>query len=188
MYISQTAQDRVVDSPFESSAYPPSHPVNWLTLSVTMSKEQATYSHGHHSSVVQSHARRTAQNSAGFLLPHIKPTDSILDLGCGPGSITVDFAALVPEGKVVGGDAVAEVLNQASELARSRNLKNITFETIDANFLKYEDDTFDIVFCHQLLQHVKDPIGILREMRRVTKPGGIIAAREADYKGFRLVS
>lgn len=149
-----------------------------------MSKEQATYSHGHHSSVVQVHARRTAANSAGFLLPHIKPNHTILDIGCGPGSITVDFAPLVPEGSVIGGDSVAEVLQQASTLAESRNLKNITFQTIDANHLSFPDDSFDIVFCHQLLQHVKDPVGVLKEMRRVAKPGGIIAARDADYKTF----
>jgi ubiquinone/menaquinone biosynthesis C-methylase UbiE len=149
-----------------------------------MSKEQATYSHGHHSSVVQSHARRTAANSAAFLIPHIKPTDHILDVGCGPASITVDFAALVPQGKVIGGDSVTEVLNQARELAKSRGLNNITFQTVDGNNLPFEDGTFDIAFCHQVLQHVKDPIGVLKEMTRVVKPGGIIAARDADYRTF----
>jgi ubiquinone/menaquinone biosynthesis C-methylase UbiE len=149
-----------------------------------MGKEQATYSHGHHSSVVQSHARRTAQNSAAFLLPYIKSNHTILDIGCGPGSITVDFAALVPDGKVIGGDAVSDVLQQATTLAESRKQTNISFETIDANNLPYSDDSFDIVFCHQLLQHVKDPIGVLKEMRRVAKPGGIVAARDADYRTF----
>jgi len=149
-----------------------------------MSKEQAIYSHGHHSSVVQSHAKRTAQTSAAFLLPYIKPHYTILDVGCGPGSITVDFAALVPEGKVIGGDAVSTVLEQAAALAESRSLNNVTFQTIDANNLPFADSTFDVVFCHQLLQHVNDPVGILKEMRRVVKPGGIVAAREADYKAF----
>lgn len=149
-----------------------------------MSKEQATYSHGHHASVVQSHARRTAQNSAAFLLPHIKPHYTILDVGCGPGSITVDLAALVPDGKVIGVDAVSTVLQQAEALAESRDLKNLSFQTVDANNLPFTDSTFDIVFCHQVLQHVKDPVGILKEMRRVAKPGGIVAARESDYKGF----
>ncbi|RFU25117.1 hypothetical protein B7463_g11218, partial [Scytalidium lignicola] len=149
-----------------------------------MSKEQAIYSHGHHSSVVQSHARRTAQNSAAFLLPYIKPNHTILDVGCGPGSITADLAALVPQGKVIGGDAVSSVVEQATALAESRGLKNISFQTIDANELPFPDNSFDIVFCHQVLQHVKDPVGILKEMRRVAKPGGIVAARDADYKAF----
>ena len=117
-------------------------------------------------------------------MPHIKANHTILDVGCGPGSITVDFAALVSEGKVIGGDYSSDVLKQASELAESRNLKNITFQTIDANHLEFEDNSFDIVFAHQVLQHVKDPVGVLKEMRRVAKPGGIVAARDADYKGF----
>lgn len=149
-----------------------------------MAKEQATYSHGHHPSVVASHARRTAQDSAAFLLPHIRPTDSILDLGCGPGSITADLAALVPQGRVLGLDAVASVLEQARAFAAAHGVGNVVFEVADANALDCRDGEFDVVFCHQLLQHVNDPVGILREMLRVTKPGGIVAFREADYSAF----
>lgn len=147
--------------------------------------EKATYSHGHHPSVISTHARRTAENSAAFLLPHIKPHYRILDLGCGPGTITADLAALVPQGAVVGVDAVGTVLVQAQDLAACRGLGNLTFETGDANALRFGDGEFDVVFCHQLLQHVRDPVGVLREMRRCCKKGsGIVAAREADYAGF----
>jgi ubiquinone/menaquinone biosynthesis C-methylase UbiE len=149
-----------------------------------MKKEQAVYSHGHHRSVVEDHARRTAQDSAAFLLPHIRSGDTILDVGCGPGTITADLAALVPDGKIVGVDAVESVLEQASTFAASRGLTNATFQHVDANDLPFADDSFDVVFCHQVLQHVKDPVGVLREMRRVAKPGGVVAAREADYKSF----
>lgn len=149
-----------------------------------MSQEQATYSHGHHPSVISTHARRTAQNSAGFLLPHLKPTDRILDLGCGPGTISVDLAALCPQGSLLGIDAVESILSQARSVAESRNVTNISFETGDANKLRFPDGEFDVVFCHQLLQHVKDPVGVLREMRRVCKKGGLVAAREADYGSF----
>ena len=149
-----------------------------------MATEQAAYTHGHHKSVVDDHARRTAKDSAAYLIPHIKPTDKILDIGCGPGTITADFASLASEGKVIGVDAVEGVLQQASEYASSRGLKNVTFQPVDANALPFEDGSFDVVHCHQVLQHVKDPVGILREMRRVVKKGGIVAAREADYKTF----
>ena len=149
-----------------------------------MTKEQATYSHGHHKSVVDDHARRTATDSAAYLLPHIKPTDTILDVGCGPGTITVDFAALASKGKVIGSDAVESVLSQASDYAASRGLTNVKFQKDDANALPFEDNTFDIVHCHQVLQHVNNPVAILKEMRRVAKPGGIVAAREADYMTF----
>lgn len=150
-----------------------------------MSKsEQATYSHGHHASVISTHARRTAANSAAFLLPHIQSHHKILDLGCGPGTITADLAALVPQGSVIGIDAVESILTQARNLGESRGLTNLTFQTGDANSLQFEDNTFDIVFCHQLIQHVKDPVGVLREMKRVCKQGGLVAVREADYASF----
>ena len=149
-----------------------------------MSKEQAVYTHGHHESVTKDHSRRTAENSAAFLLPHIKSDFTILDVGCGPGSITVDLASLVPEGRVEGGDTGEAVLDQARHAAKSRGLTNVHFKTLDANNLDFPDAHFDIVFCHQVLQHVKDPVGVLREMRRVAKRGGIVAAREADYKSF----
>ncbi|KAI3324963.1 ubiE/COQ5 methyltransferase [Xylariaceae sp. AK1471] len=147
--------------------------------------EQAVYTHGHHSSVVKSHARRTAQNSVAFLLPHIKPHHRILDVGCGPGSITVDIAQLVPQGSVIGIDAVEDVLSQARALAHERGVEgNLTFQQHDANELPFADNEFDIVFCHQVVQHVSDPIAILKEMKRVTRKGGIVAAREADYRSF----
>lgn len=151
-------------------------------------KEKATYTFGHHASVVNSHARRTAQDSAAFLLPHLQPHFHILDVGCGPGTITADLAELVPQGKVIGVDFVESVLETARAHVQGRpnssSITNIVFEAVDANALPYADGTFDVVFCHQVLQHVSDPVGILKEMKRVAKPGGIVAAREADYKSF----
>lgn len=149
-----------------------------------MATEKATYSHGHHSSVVKHHAKRTAENSAAFLLPHIQPHHRILDIGSGPGSITVGFAKYAPQGQIIGGDIVSDVLQQATALAQEQGLQNVSFQQIDANALPFKDGEFDITFCHQVLQHVGDPVRILKEMRRVTKPGGIVAAREADYKAF----
>lgn len=151
-----------------------------------MASEKATYSHGHHTSVVSDHARRTAADSAAYLIPLIRSTDTILDVGCGPGTISADFAALVEEGQgsVIGCDASEAVVQQATELVKSRNLSNLTFQQCDANALPFADNSFDIVHCHQVLQHVKDPVGILKEMRRVARPGGIVAAREADFGAF----
>lgn len=146
--------------------------------------EKATYAHGHHASVVSSHARRTAQDSAAFLLPHLQSHYTILDIGCGPGTITADLAELVPQGKVTGVDCAEVVLENARAHVQERAINNCVFEVVDANGLPYADASFDVVFCHQVLQHVNDPVGILKEMLRVAKPGGIVAAREADYKSF----
>ncbi|KAJ3001160.1 hypothetical protein NUW54_g6607 [Trametes sanguinea] len=66
-----------------------------------MSK-QAVYTHGHHESVLRSHSWRTAENSAAYLLPYLKPNMTLLDIGCGPGTITADFAKILSEGHVTG--------------------------------------------------------------------------------------
>src|SRR5579884_2489117 len=68
--------------------------------SMDMSEPQATYTPGHHDSVLRSHRWRTAANSAGYLLPHLSPGQRLLDVGCGPGTITADLARLVAPGTV----------------------------------------------------------------------------------------
>ncbi|MEU6658167.1 methyltransferase domain-containing protein [Streptomyces sp. NPDC046821] len=146
-----------------------------------MTKETAVYTHGHHESVLRSHTWRTAANSAAYLLGSLKPHMKILDIGCGPGTITADLAALVPEGHVTGVDQAAGVLDQARATATERGLANVDFTTGDIHALDFPDDTFCVVHAHQVLQHVGDPVAALREMRRVTKPDGFIAVRDSDY-------
>ncbi|KAF7983331.1 hypothetical protein HWV62_23032 [Athelia sp. TMB] len=149
-----------------------------------MSQEKAIYTSGHHPSVLRSHQWRTAANSAAYLLPHLTPAMKILDVGCGPGTITTDLAALVPQGHVTGLEYEPGVLPQARAHANERGVTNITFAQGDVNALAFPDGTFDVVHAHQVLQHVGDPVGALREMRRVTKPGGLVAVREADFSAF----
>lgn len=146
--------------------------------------EAATYTHGHHASVIRSHSARTAKNSVAFLLPYLKPSMKILDIGCGPGTITVDLAEYVPQGHVTGLERAGSILTQARDLATARGISNIEFVEGDANGLSFNEGEFDLVLCHQVLQHVADPVGMLQEMNRVCKSGGIIAAREADYGVF----
>jgi SAM-dependent methyltransferase len=145
---------------------------------------QAVYTHGHHESVLRGHRVRTAENSAGYLLPHLRPGLSVLDVGCGPGTITVDLAARVAPGQVTAIEMTTDALDLARTEAQTRCQSNIDFVTSDVHALDLPDDTFDIVHAHQVLQHVADPVQALREMRRVCKPGGIVAARDADYAGF----
>ncbi|MDT5040849.1 MAG: hypothetical protein QOE51_1834 [Actinoplanes sp.] len=144
----------------------------------------AVYTHGHHESVLRSHRWRTAENSAAYLLPHLKSGDALLDIGCGPGTITADLARIVAPGRVTA----LEVTDAALDLARaeigSRGLATVGFAVGDVHALDFADDTFDVVHAHQVLQHVGDPVTALREMRRVTKPGGIVAVRDGDYAAF----
>jgi ubiquinone/menaquinone biosynthesis C-methylase UbiE len=141
-----------------------------------------TYSHGHHESVLRSHRWRTAENSAAYLLPHLRPGQVLLDVGCGPGNITVDLAARVAPGTVLGIDAAADAITAANE-ANARP-DQVTFAVGDVYALEAADDTYDVVHAHQVLQHLSDPVAALREMRRVTRPGGVVAARDSDYAAF----
>ncbi|MBP2406028.1 Demethylmenaquinone methyltransferase [Streptomyces netropsis] len=146
-----------------------------------MPHETAVYTHGHHESVLRSHSWRTAANSAAYLLPELRPDMAVLDIGCGPGTITADLAARVPQGAVTGLDAAADVLERARAVARERGLDNVRFTTGDVHALDFPDGSFDVVHAHQVLQHVGDPVAALREMRRVCRPGGVVAVRDADY-------
>jgi SAM-dependent methyltransferase len=144
------------------------------------------YTHGHHESVLRSHSWRTIENSAAYLEPHLTPGLSLLDVGSGPGTITVEFGERLAPGRVVGIDAAETIVRQARALAADGGATNVEFEVGDAYSLDFPDDTFDIVHAHQTLQHVADPVAVLREMRRVVKPGGIVAARDVDYSGVVL--
>jgi 2-polyprenyl-3-methyl-5-hydroxy-6-metoxy-1,4-benzoquinol methylase len=143
------------------------------------------YLHGHHEAVLRSHRQRTAANSAAYLLPRLRPDASVLDVGCGPGTITADLAAHVPAGTVVGIDAepaiVAEAQAGAEASLGARGQANVTFEVGDVYHLAFDDGRFDVVHAHQVLQHLAEPTAALREMRRVCRPGGLVACRDADY-------
>ncbi|KAI9759462.1 MAG: hypothetical protein M4579_002302 [Chaenotheca gracillima] len=142
----------------------------------------STYTQGYHESVTRSHSARTAENEAGFLLPHLTPSMKILDVGCGPGSITSGFCKYVPAGQVTGVDVSSAVVEQARTLASEKEVTNLTFETGNVlEGLKYPDGTFDVVYCHQVLNHLPDPVRAMKEMRRVcSSTGGMVACREGD--------
>jgi SAM-dependent methyltransferase len=139
----------------------------------------STYTHGHSESVLRSHRSRTAANSAAYLVPHLTPGQRLLDVGSGPGTITADLAALVAPGEVVA----LEVNDQAAALTR-QGAPGVDVRVGDVHALPFDAGEFDVVHAHQVLQHVADPVQALREMARVTRPGGVVAARDSDYATF----
>ncbi|HSP60079.1 MAG TPA: methyltransferase domain-containing protein, partial [Ornithinimicrobium sp.] len=140
------------------------------------------YTQGHHESVLRSHRWRTAENSAAYLLPHLSPGDTLLDVGCGPGTITRELADLVgPAGSVLGIDNAAEAVDAARADGAAARHDNLRYEVQDLSGLDLPDDSFDVVHAHQVLQHLADPVAAIREMARVTRPGGLLALRDADY-------
>jgi SAM-dependent methyltransferase len=105
----------------------------------------------------------------------------LLDFGCGPGSITVGLAEKVAPGLVSAVDVVPEVLEQGRALAADRGVANLTFEVGNVYRLGFPDETFHVVYGHQVLQHLARPHDALLELRRVLKPRGIVAVRDSDY-------
>lgn len=142
---------------------------------------QERYIHGHHESVLRSHSWRTVANSAAYLMPHLASGQRVLDVGSGPGTISIDLARRVAPGQVVGIDASAEVVEQANALARDNSLPNLSFAVGDVYALDFADASFDVVHAHQVLQHLARPVEAMHEIRRVLKPGGILAARDVVY-------
>ena len=143
-----------------------------------------SYTHGHAESVLRSHTWRTAANSAPHLLPHLRPGMSLLDIGAGPATITADLAEAIAPGRVTA----VEINEAAVALARKglaeRGIDAAEVVVGDAHALDFADDSFDITHAHQVLHHLPDPVLAIREMVRVTKPGGLVSLRECDYGAF----
>jgi 2-polyprenyl-3-methyl-5-hydroxy-6-metoxy-1,4-benzoquinol methylase len=132
------------------------------------------YTHGHHESVLRSHTWRTVANSAAYLAPSLLPGARVLDVGCGPGTITADMASMGVD--VIGIDAAADVVEKAKELG-------VDARVGDAYALDFADGSFDVVHSHQTLQHLARPVDALREFRRVVRPDGVVGVRDVDYAG-----
>lgn len=140
-----------------------------------------TYTHGHAQATVRQHGRRTAEEAAAFLLPELRPGMRLLDVGCGPGSITRGLAVLLTPGEVIGVDLSEDTLVSAQQDALERGLANLHYQAASVYSLPFADATFDVVFAHQVLQHLKEPAAALREMLRVLRPGGLVAVRDVDW-------
>jgi ubiquinone/menaquinone biosynthesis C-methylase UbiE len=148
------------------------------------------YTQGYSPATTATHASRTAQTDASFLLPYLRPNHIILDIGCGPATITIGLAALVPNGSVTGVELTESILSQAQATIASTSPppKNITL--LQADLLKglpFEDGTFDVVFSSQLFPHLPTrqmKVQAIKEMRRVCKEGGVVSTRDAAELHF----
>ena len=148
--------------------------------------QQDVYSVGYDAATTNFFHHRRAASHAAFFLPHLRPGMTLLDCGCGPGTITLDFAALFAPAEVVGVDIEPGQLQFAQTGAAHREMSNIHFAVSDLYALPFPDGTFDAVFLHGVLEHMQAPVKALREVRRVLKHGGVVGARHADFGGFLL--
>ncbi|KAK3402312.1 S-adenosyl-L-methionine-dependent methyltransferase [Sordaria brevicollis] len=156
------------------------------------SQQHTAYTIGHAPSQIKHHEWRTASNSAPHLLPHLasllttNPSLKLLDIGCGPGTISASLAQrLLPSGHVLATDISDSVLERAKDHALSQGLSvpdNISFQKASVYELPSPDGHFDVVHAHQVLCHLDSPVPAIREMLRVCKPGGLLSLRESDMK------
>jgi ubiquinone/menaquinone biosynthesis C-methylase UbiE len=148
-----------------------------------MSSEEI-YTPGHHDAVLRSHRWRTAANSASHLLPWLEPGMSLLDIGCGPATITVDLAACVAPGRVVGIDLSPDVIGEAQQRVSDHGATNVELLVGDFRQPGAVTSSFDVVHAHQVLQHLHDPVAALVTMSSLARRGGIVSVRDADYGGM----
>ena len=137
------------------------------------------YTLGFSEAILEAFRRFTAESQASHLLPHLSPGQRLLDFGCGPGNISVGLASAVsPGGEMHGIDMEASQVELARQVAEARGVDNAIYHVADVADLPFEDDFFDVAHCHNVLMHIPDTQAALAEVRRVMKPGGILACRE----------
>ena len=136
------------------------------------------YTMGFSEEFLESLRRYTAQTSAFYLLPYLRPGLRVLDFGCGPGTISAGLARAIDPGELHGVDMEASQIDLARDVARAYGQDNAKFHVGDVTALDFEDDFFDVAHCHNVLMHVPETQAVLTEVKRVLKPGGILACRE----------
>jgi ubiquinone/menaquinone biosynthesis C-methylase UbiE len=146
-----------------------------------MSSVSEIYQHGHHASVVDNHAKRTAEKDAAFFLPNLKPGMRLLDVGCGPGSITVGLALAVEPAHTIGIDPSESVIQTARSFATTQPAKHLTFEVGNIYEPRFGAESFDAIFAHQVLQHLRRPVDALQQFRALLTSGGVVGVRDVDW-------
>lgn len=145
------------------------------------------YSGGYSPLIIDQFKQRTFARQGAFLLPYLTSGLTVLDCGCGPGSMTLDIAELVSPGQVFGIDSSPIQIEQALLLQQQRGISNVSFTTGSAYQLPYPDEKFDVVFAHAVLYHLQQPEQALAEFRRVLKPNGLVALRDACHSGDMMI-
>lgn len=149
-----------------------------------MPSEQAYYNKGYKKSISDTHAIRNVENSVKYITNVLEPDFKVLDVGCGPGSITIDIAKnyLTKGGSIIGVEPTKEIIDTANKLQQSvaADVDNISFQIGSIYNLPFKDNTFDLVHAHQVIVHLEDPIKALKELARVAKPGKFVAVKDGD--------
>ncbi|MGD9724938.1 MAG: methyltransferase domain-containing protein [Nitrospiraceae bacterium] len=144
------------------------------------------YTPGYSGNAVDFMSKRSLDSHGEFFSAYLAAGVSVLDCGCGPGSITFGIAERVYPGRVVGIDLSMSQVARACNMAASHSIANVTFQPADCYQLPFADGSFDRIFSHALLEHLSDPVLALRDFHRVLKPGGVLGVCSPDWNGFIL--
>ena len=137
--------------------------------------------HGVTPGLRQDYALRTAEQQAAFLLPYLRPGMDLLDVGCGPGTITLGLAQAVVPGYVTGVDQDYAHIESAKTLAAEQGIRHVTFQAGSALSLPFDNETFDAAFENNVFTHLAGNANqAAQEIYRVLRPGGLFAARDVD--------
>lgn len=119
----------------------------------------------------------------------LESVGTVLDVGSGVGHWGRLLAnVLRPDATVVGVDREPEWVEEAARRAREQGLgERFAYREGDARKLPFDDASFDLVTCQTLLIHVPDPRAVIREMKRVTRPGGLVLASEPNNRSLALL-
>jgi len=144
------------------------------------------YTPGYSANATTFMARRSLEVHGAFVLPFLRDDLAVLDLGCGPGSITLDLSRRLPRGRILGLDREKPQIELGEAAARAAGAANIEFRAGDVSDLELPPASFDLVFSHALFEHLEDPLEVLRQIKPILRPGGHVALRSPDWGGFLL--
>jgi len=147
--------------------------------------DEPNYTLGHGDRLVGAFGLRGVSHEAQFIVPYLRPGMSVLDCGCGPGTITVGLAECVTPGRVVGVDISGDQfdIDIGRKLAVQKGIAAIDFRQGDIANLEFDDESFDVVVAHGVLYHLADPQTALTEIHRVLIEDGLLGIRDTDEGG-----
>ena len=144
----------------------------------TFSTSTPDYTAGYSEDYLRFLEHAASRDVISYLSPHLGPGLRVLDLGCGPGFISVRLAEAVAPGELYGIDMEPSQIEMARGIAAERGCDNASFRVADIADLPFEDGFFDVACCNDVLAYVPGTSAALSEVKRVLKPGGVFGCRE----------
>ncbi|MBX3718725.1 MAG: methyltransferase domain-containing protein [Parachlamydiales bacterium] len=140
-------------------------------------------------SYYQNHSEQQYERAQELLNSlNIKPSASVLDIGCGHGNITAEISLKVPNGKIIGIDASHKMIRHAKEKFPNSQFPNLEFLEIKAEEMYFPESSFDLIVCFSCLLWIREPKKALELMCKSLKPGGILVIltylKESSYVHF----